>query len=129
MATQEEKKRRKGLIVILSILAALSLLLVAAAAAGLDTGIPWLQAWFDGNGRPSAGLQASGTGAIVNTNAGGLDSTEAGGSDSNSNGSGCFLGFICLNADVNARADGSNADANASADDDGISVIANGGSE
>jgi hypothetical protein len=97
MASQQDRRKR-GLFILLGIVA---LLLLAAFAA------PWLQTWF-GDERTVA---ASGRGSEISSTGG--DRT---GADSGSEGNGCFLGIICL--DASATADGK--DVNASANDEGI---------
>lgn len=111
MATQEERQRKLGIFILVGVLA-----LAALAFAAANSGIPWLEAWFNG-GQPVA----MSTGGNANADADGdLPSTggESSGGASGTDGNGCFLGFICLNASVNAG----DVNANARADDEGINI-------
>jgi hypothetical protein len=107
MTTEQERKKR-GIFLILGIAA---LFLLAAFAA--NSGIPWLEAWFDGGGSAVASAGSNRLGGNV---ADGSD----GSADGSESGNGCFLGLICLYA--NAGAD--SADVNASADDEGVNANA-----
>jgi hypothetical protein len=103
MAT-EQQERRIGLIVLIGVLA-----LAVLAFAAANSGIPWLEAWFDGGANGSMSAQASDEGDLAGTGDGGETAAE---------GNGCFLGFICLNAAVNADGNVLNVTAN----DDGVSA-------
>lgn len=99
MATQQDRRKR-GLFILLGIVA---LLLLAAFAA------PWIQSWFGGE----QAVAASGRDAEI-----GATSGDGAGADGDSNGNGCFLGIICLDAFSSIGGQ----DVNASANDEGVEV-------
>lgn len=105
MAT-EQQQRKIGLFFLIGLLALAALAFVAA-----NSGIPWLEAWFSGDGG-MGGASAAVDGDLPATGADDGSGGEA------ATGNGCFLGIICLNTFVGL--DGTNV--NVRADDEGVNA-------